>query len=318
MKLDAQDRKLLYALDKNARESYVQLAKKCNLSKDAVKYRINNYLKSGVLGGFYTLINSSKLGYYSNRIYFSFRNTTPDEEKDILLFLKSEKNVFYLFEAEGYFDVGVGYFSKSLNEYKLFISEFKEKFEKVIIQDEGLFISLSHFERNYLIKKNRTQIPKKIIQEPKIEKVDKIDLKILQLISNNARIQIIELSEKLNLTSKAIIYRIKKLEKKEIILGYKTKINLDLINHSMYKIDLTIYNKRVIGKIYSFIAQLKNIIHTEEVHGGSDLEFDIECEKYDEFKEIINIIKNHYGTNIENIRHYRTTKIYKTIYFLEE
>jgi len=107
---------------------------------------------------------------------------------------------------------------------------------------------LQHFDRNYLINKKRIQIPKEILQEPNLTKIDETGKKILQIISNNA-------------------------------------------------------------------SYLPNIIHSEEVFGGSDLEFNIECKNYSEFKRII---KKEYENEIENIKHYRTTKIIKTTYYSEE
>ncbi len=119
----------------------------------------------------------------------------------------------------------------------------------------------------------------------------------------------------MNLTSKAIIYRLKNLEKQKLILGYKPKLNLDKFSYSMYKVDLKINDKKAIKNIKSYIFQLPNVIHTQEVFGGSNLEFDLECQTYDDFQKIIRVIKEKYGSKIEQVMHYRTTKIHKTTYF---
>lgn len=317
MMLDAYDRKILFALDKNARESYVQLAKKSGLSKDAVKYRINNYLKNGLLSGFYSLIDSSKLGFYSFRIYVSFKNTTIEDEKKVIEYLILEKNVFYLFRAEGEFDIGMGYFAKSLEGFNEFITKFKEQFSQIQIYKQGIFIYLQHFDRNYLTNKKRLQKPKRVIQEPKDNNIDKTNLEILKLISTNARIQIIDICKKVNLTSKAVLFRLRDLESKGIILGYKPKLNLEKIHYSMYKVDLIIDNKKLIKIMKNYIFQLPNIIHSQEVFGGSDLEFDVECKDYTEFIQIMNKIKENFGNEIKKSFHFRTTKIYKTNFLPE-
>lgn len=316
MNLNQYDKKLLFNLDTNSRTSYVQLAKSVGLSKDAVKNRIDNYLKNELIDGFYSLIDSSKLGLYSFRVYFSFKNSSFEDELNIINYLQKNKNVFYLFAVEGNFDMGFGYFAESIFEFKKFINLFKEKFSFVELKHEGIFLKLYHFDRNYFIKNLRVQNPKGILQEPNKVKIDQIDKLILDYLSKNARIQIVDLALKLDLTSKAIIYRIKNLEKKGIILGYKPKINIEKIGYSMYKIDLILNNNLVKEKIRKFVFQLPNIIHSEEVFGGSDLEFDIECKDYDEFKKIIDKIKKEHGNEIQKIVHYRTTKIYKTNYYL--
>lgn len=314
MDLDKFDKKLLFALDSNARMSYVQLAKQVGLSKDSVKYRIENYLKTGLLDGFYPLINSSKLGYYSFRVYFSFKNALLEEENEIIDYLLKEKNVFYLVSIDGWFDVGFGFFARSISEFQYFLSAFKEKYSCIEIIREGIFLNLYHFDRNYFIKNKRMQQSKGILQEPDEILFDEVDETLLDLLSKNARTQIVDLANSLHLTSKAIIYRMRNLEKKGIILGYKPKINLEKIGYSMYKIDIFLEDKSTREKIKKYVIQLPNIIHSEEAFNGSDLEFDIECKTYEEFKEILSTIKEQHGKNIQKMNYYRTTKIYKTNY----
>ncbi len=314
MKIDAYDWKLLSALDSNAREGYVKLAKKVGLSRDAVKYRIHNYLKKGLLDGFYTLINSSKLGYYSFRIYLSFTNSSLEDEDSLIDYLMSQKEVFYITRVEGSFDIGFGYFARSIIEFNDFLTNLKAYFSSIDIHQQGLFVYLQHFDRTYLTNEKRLQEPKKIIQEPNKTSLDEKDQRILEILANNARIQIIDISREVNLTSKAVIYRINSLEKRGIILGYKPKINLEKINYSMYKVDIFLRDRSTIDNIKRLVFQLPNIIHSQEVFGGSDLEFDIECKDYTEFIRIIKIIKKKFGKNISRITHYRTTKVYKTVY----
>lgn len=318
VKLDSYDKKLLYQLDINARQSYVQLAKKVGLSKDTIKYRINNYLQNGLIDCFYTMIDASKLGFYSIRVYFKFSKAKQEDENNIIESLKNEKRVFYLTKIEGEYNIAFGFFAKNLFEFQEFWKEFKQKYrEKIGKEKLGIFITLHHFNRNYFSRKPRTQISKPLINEPKPAKLDYTNKRILSILSNNARKQIIDICNKVNLTSKAVILRIKNLEKRGIILGYKPKINLDKLGYSMYKVDLKVADTRKIKPIQNYIFQLPNLIHSEEVFGGTDFEFDLECREYEEFNQIISKIKQEIGENIESIKHYRTIKIYKTIYLPE-
>lgn len=60
--LDIIDRKIIYVLDFDARMSLTQLGKKVGISKQVAKYRIESLVKRGVIKGFYTDANASKLG----------------------------------------------------------------------------------------------------------------------------------------------------------------------------------------------------------------------------------------------------------------
>ncbi len=55
--------------------------------------------------------------------------------------------------------------------------------------------------------------------------LDNRDKTILEILEKNARTSYTEIAKQLNLTEAAIRKRIKKLEEKEIILGYKASVN---------------------------------------------------------------------------------------------
>lgn len=62
MKIDETDRKILDILTENGRMSYVELGERVNLSRVAVRDRVEQLMKSGVIEKFSVVINSEKLG----------------------------------------------------------------------------------------------------------------------------------------------------------------------------------------------------------------------------------------------------------------
>jgi Lrp/AsnC family leucine-responsive transcriptional regulator len=55
--------------------------------------------------------------------------------------------------------------------------------------------------------------------------LDNIDLQILGLMQDNARISNADIARELNMAPSAVLERVKKLEQKKVITGYYTKIN---------------------------------------------------------------------------------------------
>jgi Lrp/AsnC family leucine-responsive transcriptional regulator len=55
--------------------------------------------------------------------------------------------------------------------------------------------------------------------------LDSIDLQILGLMQDNARISNADIARELNMAPSAVLERVKKLEHKKVITGYYTKIN---------------------------------------------------------------------------------------------
>ena len=55
-KIDLKDRKILYELDLNCRQSNTQIGKKVGLKRDVVSYRINRLQEEGVIKNFWTAL----------------------------------------------------------------------------------------------------------------------------------------------------------------------------------------------------------------------------------------------------------------------
>mgnify|MGYP001587376837 CR=1 FL=1 len=84
MKLDLKDKKILTLLDENARYTNSEIAKKVQLSKPAVEYRINSLEKQKVIFEYYMVIDFTKLGYSQYKLYFKFQNTNLEDETKII------------------------------------------------------------------------------------------------------------------------------------------------------------------------------------------------------------------------------------------
>jgi Lrp/AsnC family leucine-responsive transcriptional regulator len=78
--IDLKDRKILYQLDLNCRQSNAQIGKKVGLSRKVVEYRIKRMEHEDIITGYWTAINSFKLGYQVFRIYIS-NFKTPQKRK---------------------------------------------------------------------------------------------------------------------------------------------------------------------------------------------------------------------------------------------
>ena len=94
-KIDSYDNKILFELDKNARISTTNLAKKLRKSKQFVDYRVKKLEQERVILGYTTVIDYSRLGYTSIRIYFKLHNITPEQQKAMEDELIKDKDLIY-------------------------------------------------------------------------------------------------------------------------------------------------------------------------------------------------------------------------------
>ena len=304
-KLDLKDKKLLYELDLNSRQSLGEIGKKIGLSKNSVKYRIDNLTKEGLIKQFHTVVDISKLGFISFRLYLNLRNTTPEKEKEITEFLSKKNIVTWLVSIEGKYDLGALILTKTIKEMDELWNELNIKYGN-FLENKLLTImtKVRYFSRAFLkdLKSNNYEIA--FVSEPlgEIEKqeIDETDWKILQLLAPNARISIVDISEELKLNEKTIISRIRKLEEKKIIIGYKTVFDLEKLGYLYYKIHFKLHNysKDTFKKFKEYIKEHPNIIYDDEVLGGDDVEVELQVKDTNELRKIIDEIKKEFGTII--------------------
>lgn len=99
-------------------------------------------------------------------------------------------------------------------------------------------------------------------------KLDEIDLKILRMMQDNARINNAELARELGMAPSAVLERVKKLEQKEVLLAYYAKINPIALNQMMLsfifiKVDEIIGDERT-GRL---LAEIPEVLEVHDIAG---------------------------------------------------
>ncbi|MDN4075022.1 Lrp/AsnC family transcriptional regulator [Fictibacillus terranigra] len=98
--------------------------------------------------------------------------------------------------------------------------------------------------------------------------MDKIDEKILVCLQENGRISITELGKKVGLSNPAVNERVKKLEDKNIILGYRAIVNPEAINKAITAYIL--YNTTRCKPFVSFCKDHPDVIECNRLAGQYD------------------------------------------------
>ncbi|MFH1918050.1 MAG: winged helix-turn-helix transcriptional regulator, partial [Nanoarchaeota archaeon] len=221
IKLDLKDKKILTLLDENARYSNSQIAKKVGLSKPAVEYRLKRFEKNKIIFSHYSIIDFTKLGYSQYKIYFNFQDTTLEDEKRMTDYWIKDKNSVWVAQIRGRWDLAVSVLAKSNFDFGKILGEFMNKFSRFVLGKDVLLTEYSPiYAREYL---TNTKPSEFIFGVPsKIYDPDETDKKILREISKNARINIVDLAEKIKLSRDIINYRMKKLINEKIIVQHRS------------------------------------------------------------------------------------------------
>lgn len=315
-KLDLKDKRLLYELDLNSRQSFNELSRKLKLSKTAVLYRINNLRKEGIIKQFQTVINFGKLGFIGFRLYLKLQGITPKKKEEIIEFFKQKDIVAWVVSIEGEYDIGLLILSKTIKEMNNLWNEILEKYVN-FIKDRFLTIMahVSYFSRAYLLDLKQNTYEIDLITEPEIIEFDENDKKILKLMAQDGRISIVNLSSKTRLTPKTIIQRIKKLEEKKIIVGYRTLFDLEKLGYKYFKVHFKLTNvtREKDRKFRLFVKSNPNIIYDDRVLGGDDFEIELQVKDLDDLRKILDNIYEEFS---EIIREHKVMQYYNEHKFL--
>jgi DNA-binding Lrp family transcriptional regulator len=313
-KLDLKDYKILSELDVNARASNSEIAKYVGLSKDVINYRIKNLIEKDVIKGFYAVIDASRLGYYSFRIYIKLLDTPLEIEKEIISYLIEQPRTGFVNKIDGSYDIGIMVWVKNIYEFDVFWDEFKKRFRKYIGKtNTSIFTKVFHYKRAYLLNKEFDDSGTELIGGSIEITYDEDDLKILKLLASNARIPLIEIATKTKISIGTVVYRIKQLEKKNIIQGYRTLLNLKQLGYEYYKIDMNFYNINNYEAFLKFSQMHPNIIYVDKTIGGTDFEFDVEVKSKEEMFKIIEQIRQRFK-DVRDYEYFSVRQCYKLIY----
>jgi Lrp/AsnC family leucine-responsive transcriptional regulator len=126
--IDLKDRKILYQLDLNCRQSNAQIGKKVGLSKQVVDYRIKKMEEAGVITGYWTCIDSYRFGYQVYRYYLVTQNATSSKKDEMILRIADYKNTWVTGGLKGSYDITAVIWVKNIPEFYQFWDKFNKEY----------------------------------------------------------------------------------------------------------------------------------------------------------------------------------------------
>lgn len=268
--MDLKNKKILGELVLNSRIPLSRLAKRVGLSREVLTYRINQLVSKGIITNFHAVIDEEKLGYLRNTCFIQLKGISPTKEKQFFEFLQKNKSVTYAGTVIGKWNVVFDLISKDRRDMDKIIKEIQEKVKAnlSIFAIAGNTISGGYYPEKIF---EARKFPK--VNHNKKIKIDKTDLRILQCLSDNSRIEYSELSKKLNMTANAIKYRIQNLEQSGVIDRYTISIDVQKLDFSWYNIQVKLIADE--KKVQEFLENEKITIYHYHYIGNENWDIDI-------------------------------------------
>jgi len=314
--LDLKDRKILYHLDIDSRQSFSQLGKKVGLHKDVVAYRVKKLQEKGIIKNFYLDINGYKFGYSKIKFYYNFQFITPEIKQEIIDYLIKSPYTDVVHSAEGQYDLVVICEVENIpNFYNIWngvINKYRNYFSNQIF---CIHNKLIEYKRNFLLDEKTINKDDRIIfvenSGDKKADIDDFDKKILELLAPNSRIKTINIAKKLNSTVNTINSRIKKLVKTGVIQRFTINIDWPKIGYQWYKADIFLKDLEKMQKIVDYIEYNPNLIHRIASLGYFDLELTFALNNANQLHHIIEDLSLKFPDTIKNYKYFSITKTHK-------
>jgi DNA-binding Lrp family transcriptional regulator len=315
VEIDLKDRKILYQLDLNCRQSNAQIGKKVGLSKQVVDYRIKRMEEDGVIINYYTMINSFKLGYNCFRIYINFHDINHQTKQEIIQYFCSYKDSWAVLTANAPIDLDVVVWVKNIYNFYHFwevtLDKYQNFFSQVII---SIYVEGIDFEKSFLLEENH-EILKRINwcqrSNETIVIIDKTDYLILENIVLNARISIIEIANKIGRSSQSINYRIKNLIKNYVVQGFRVNINYNLLGLQVQSVDFYLKEHKCKKEIIHFIKENPSLFCINFPLGWSDFTLEYAVKDTSQIESIIQDIDAKFPNIIRKYGFWVMPKIHK-------
>jgi Lrp/AsnC family transcriptional regulator, leucine-responsive regulatory protein len=302
IKLTKADNIILSNISHNPRILEKELARKCNLSKDSIRYRINRLEKLKVILGYGAFIDYSVLGYNSFKFYMRL-NATVEEKEKLRLFLEKERNVFALFESHGNWDIAMVVFTKNRQEYYDLENKLLSEFGKLIVSRRFCSMLDAVILSNNLLHDNKKIEERNIWGASLIEDIDEKDKILINSLHSNSKESLVNLSEKVGLSIDAVSKRIKKLKIKKIIPFFTTDIDYNKLGFEKYKLFIYVknYSPEIENKIFDFLKYKKNTVNIIRILGPWKLEVEFLIKEHSEFEKILSELQKEFSGTIQRL-----------------
>lgn len=301
-RIDRKDREILFHLSLNARASLTELANKTKLSKEVIHYRLKNLEKKGLIEGYYAVINTYKMGREFYRVYMKTINMTVEVEKRFIGFLQNHPQVTWIVEVDGDLDFLYVVWAKNISEFEEVYNEINDKFGKYIEQKFfSVMTNVYYFRYKYLVGREdgAYRLTGGKITYPQL---NELDLKLITLLSNQGRLPLIEMANKLKVPAKTIQRRMKQFAAAGIITCYTVKINHKALGYSQRKVMLNLNDtsQQALKKLITFLTYHQYTIYITIAIGQYDLEFEMMEKSHEDFHSLLKELKNTFPELIKN------------------
>ncbi len=126
-----------------------------------------------------------------------------------------------------------------------------------------------------------------------VRQLDRIDRSILRVLQENGRISYVELADRVGLSTTPCMERVKRLERKGIILGYSARLNPSYLKAGLLVfVEISLYNKseNIFEEFRQAVIELPNVLECHLVSGQFDYLIKARISEMASYRELLSDI----------------------------
>lgn len=135
--LDENDKKILKAIEMNARISLVDLAKAVNLNPLSTKNRLKKMINTKVIKNFVPYFAMATIGYQWYEIFLHFNNLN---ETKFMEFIRRNKYMLWYVKFVGQIDFQVSVFARNHGHFHDILNEFRNEFSDSLVSYDSVIV----------------------------------------------------------------------------------------------------------------------------------------------------------------------------------
>ncbi|MBU0757028.1 MAG: Lrp/AsnC family transcriptional regulator [Nanoarchaeota archaeon] len=311
-KLDLKDRKILSQLDLNARLPISTIAKNIGLSRQVTEYRIKRLEDKKIITGYIPIYNYPTLGYRNLRVRVNLQNPNMENERNLINFCKNHNKFYFIAKYEGPWDYSIGFLVKNIDEEEECLNDLQEAFgENIYTKFVSYPAYVTHLSKKFLAPNARGITDSITVRNYPVVKINRIEEQVLESLFGDGKKTIVDISRKYSIHPKKTRSIIDSFLEKNIILGFKTQMNLSELGYTHYKvlINYVKYSESAERKMINYLSMQPGIMYVIKPIGQYDFEFEMAVKTNENIHAVLQEYKNKFFNIIKNIHVYTTSRI---------
>ena len=298
VKLDARDRRLLFELGLDSRQSLTALAGKLRMSKEAVHYRLQKLIEQGVILKLFAQFDSKSFGFNNYAIYLKLEGMPSTLERELHSFIEKTPYSAWLGVLAGRFDLVIRIHVKNVRELDSFLISFLSKFGRYVREKQITLRTAQNYFLAPLEIFSEFNPPKTHTNTSFLEttEADDVDIKLLTALYDNSRSTFVDLAEKAGISEETAKFRVQSLLKRKVITGFSCYLDRRKLRLSHYKVFLQ-FQYPTSERVQSLIEWCENhssISFIVKCIGPWDLEADFDTHSPEDFNEILKNLRDEF------------------------